>query len=129
MTTTLYFSWRDVPKSKWRWVNFSPAEIACRGTSAIKVNEEALDSLQALRGLIGKPMIVLSGYRSPEHNRRVGGAPGSKHMDGKAFDISMANHNPGRLRGRRAEGELPRVRLLPAHGFHAHRPRPCQKLG
>ena len=39
-------------------------------------------------------MIVLSGYRSREHNRRVGGARASKHMDGAAFDISMANHDP-----------------------------------
>ena len=23
---------RDVPDSLWRWKNFSPAEIACRGT-------------------------------------------------------------------------------------------------
>lgn len=94
MTTTLYLSWRDVPKSKWRWASFSPAEIACRGTGSIKVNEHALDCLQALRDLIGKPMIVLSGYRSPDHNRRVGGARASKHMEGTAFDISMANHDP-----------------------------------
>ena len=94
MTTTLYFSWRDVPKAKWRWASFSPAEIACRGNGSIKINEDALDCLQALRDLIGKPMIVLSGYRSPEHNRRVGGARASKHMEGTAFDISMANHDP-----------------------------------
>src|SRR4051812_21790333 len=51
---------------------------SCRGTGAVKINEDALDCLQALRDLIGKPMIVLSGYRSPEHNRRVGGASASK---------------------------------------------------
>lgn len=92
MTTTSYFSWRDVPKSKWRWANYSPSEIACRGTGSIKINEEALDCLQALRDLIGKPMIVFSGYRSPPHNRRIGGARASKHMEG--FDIAMANHDP-----------------------------------
>ncbi len=94
MTTTLYLSWRDVPKAKWRWANFSPAEIACRGNGSIKINEDALDCLQALRDLLGKPMIVLSGYRSPEHNRRVAGARASKHMEGTAFDIAMANHDP-----------------------------------
>ena len=91
MTTTLYLSWRDVPKARWRWANFSPAEIACRGDGSIKINEDALDCLQALRDLLGKPMIVLSGYRSPEHNRRDGGARASKHMEGTAFDISMAH--------------------------------------
>jgi hypothetical protein len=33
-------------------------------------------------------------HRSPAHNKAVDGAPRSKHMDGTAFDISMANHDP-----------------------------------
>jgi G3E family GTPase len=33
-------------------------------------------------------------YRSPEHNRAVGGAGRSRHLDGAAFDIAMANHDP-----------------------------------
>ena len=85
---------RDVPDSLWRWRNFSPAEIACRGTGQIKLHPEALDKLQALRDRLGKPLIVRSAYRSPEHNRNIGGAPRSKHMDGTAFDISMSNHDP-----------------------------------
>jgi uncharacterized protein YcbK (DUF882 family) len=43
---------------------------------------------------MGKPLIVRSAYRSPEHNRAVGGATRSKHLDGAAFDIAMANHDP-----------------------------------
>jgi hypothetical protein len=50
--------------------------------------------LQALRDRLGKPLIVRSAYRSPEHNRAVGGATRSKHMDGAAFDIAMSNHDP-----------------------------------
>jgi hypothetical protein len=94
MTTSYFNHWRDVPAARWRWKNFSPAEIACRGTGSIRVHEEALDKLQALRDRLGKPLIVRSAYRSPAHNRAVGGAPRSKHMDGTAFDISMANHDP-----------------------------------
>ena len=89
-----FHHFRDVPERDWRWPNFSPAEIACRGTGQLKLNPEALDRLQALRDALGKPLIVLSAYRSHEHNRAVGGAPRSKHMDGTAFDISMANHDP-----------------------------------
>jgi zinc D-Ala-D-Ala carboxypeptidase len=85
---------RDVPTHLWRWKNFSPAEIACRGTGKLKLHPEALDRLQALRDRLGKPLIVRSAYRSPEHNRTVGGARRSKHMDGTAFDIAMANHDP-----------------------------------
>lgn len=87
---TYYQHWRNVPANAWRWENFSPAEIACRGTGKLRVNADALDRLQALRAALGKPMIVTSGYR----NRRVGGATASKHMEGTAFDISMANHDP-----------------------------------
>jgi hypothetical protein len=36
---------RDVPKAKWRWASVSPAEIACRGSGAIQINEDALDCL------------------------------------------------------------------------------------
>ena len=85
---------RDVPESLWRWKNFSPAEIACRGTGQIKLHPEALDKLQALRERLGKPLIIRSAYRSPQHNRNVGGAPRSKHMDGTAFDVAMSNHDP-----------------------------------
>src|SRR5690625_2633713 len=94
MTTTTFNHWRDVPTARWRWKNFSPAEIACRGSGSLRIHEEALDKLQALRDRLGKPLIVRSAYRSPEHNRAVGGATRSKHMDGAAFDIAMANHDP-----------------------------------
>jgi len=94
MPTTTYAHFRDVPESAWRWPSFSPAEIACRGTGAIKINTDAMDKLQTLRNRLGKPLIVRSGYRSPSHNRAVGGAPASKHMLGTAFDIAMSNHNP-----------------------------------
>jgi hypothetical protein len=94
MPTTTYTHFRDVPESAWRWPSFSPAEIACRGTGAIKINTDAMDKLQTLRNRLGKPLIVRSGYRSPSHNRAVGGAPASKHMLGTAFDIAMSNHNP-----------------------------------
>lgn len=87
---TFYQHWRNLPATAWHWPNFSPAEIACRGTGKLLVNEDALHRLQELR----VTLIVTSAYRSPEHNRKVGGAKGSKHLEGSAFDISMANHDP-----------------------------------
>lgn len=94
MTTTPFNHWRDVPTARWRWKNFSPAEIACRGSGSLRIHDEALDKLQALRDRLGKPLIVRSAYRSPAHNRAVGGAARSKHLDGTAFDIAMTNHDP-----------------------------------
>lgn len=83
-----------VPASAWKWPNFPVGEIACRGTGKIKVSVDAMNKLQALRVMIGAPMIVNSAYRSPEHNRKVGGARNSQHLLGIAFDVSMQNHDP-----------------------------------
>jgi len=94
MTTHYYANWRDVPENIWRWPNFSPEEIACRGDDTIRINEQALDKLQALRDHLGVPLIVHSAYRSSDYNRQVGGAKHSMHLQGAAFDISMANHDP-----------------------------------
>lgn len=43
--------------------------------------------LQPLRDAYGKPIIVTSGYRSPELNKAIGGAKNSQHMRGQAADI------------------------------------------
>lgn len=94
MTTQYFADWRDVPETLWRWPDFSPEEIACRGDGKIEINEAALDLLQALRDRLGVPLIVHSAYRSPDYNRQVGGARQSMHLQGAAFDISMANHDP-----------------------------------
>jgi len=46
--------------------------------------------LEPLRARCGDcPMHVLSGYRSPELNRLVGGVPRSQHQKGEAADIYM----------------------------------------
>lgn len=73
----------------WRWPNFTPKEISCKGDGTIIVNEKALDCLQKFRTLVGSPVIINSAYRSPAYNKKVGGAPGSQHMQGKAFDVQI----------------------------------------
>ena len=45
--------------------------------------------LQPLRDKLGKPVKILSGYRSPELNKIVGGAVNSDHLYGKAADIGV----------------------------------------
>ena len=86
------YHWSKV--KDWPSKYFSPEELACRGTGKIKIDEEALGKLENLRELLGKPMIINSAYRSPEHNRKVGGAKSSNHMQGVAFDVRMDNHDP-----------------------------------
>lgn len=91
----IYFNhWTQVPADIWRWPNFSPEEIACRGTGRVGIDFDAMDTLQALRNRLGVPLMLNSAYRSPEHNRAVGGATKSQHLKARAFDVSMANHDP-----------------------------------
>lgn len=74
--------------------NFSFDELKCRRTGLLVRNEDALDALQALRDLLGVPLHVVSAYRSPAHNRAVGGAPASLHMEGRAFDLRWPDMPP-----------------------------------
>lgn len=92
-----YEHYSEVKPEDWPWENFTPEEIACRGTGKLLVDPSSMDKLQALRTEIGKPFHIVSGYRSPEHNEAVGGATHSQHLLGKAFDISLANLNRGEL--------------------------------
>jgi zinc D-Ala-D-Ala carboxypeptidase len=94
MTLTRYQHFTHVLPQDWRWRNFKPSEIACRGSGELLVNTRALDALQELRDRLGKPLIIASAYRSPAHNKKVGGAENSRHLAGDAFDVSMANHDP-----------------------------------
>jgi hypothetical protein len=43
--------------------------------------------LQPLRDRLGQPVVITSGYRSPEVNAAVGGARNSAHLYGRAADI------------------------------------------
>ena len=43
--------------------------------------------LEVLRNEVGHPIVINSGYRSPQLNRKVGVAPTSNHLTGCAVDI------------------------------------------
>ncbi|WP_051611954.1 D-Ala-D-Ala carboxypeptidase family metallohydrolase [Xylanibacter ruminicola] len=43
--------------------------------------------LEVLRERAGRSIVINSGYRSPQLNRKVGGAPTSNHLTGCAADI------------------------------------------
>jgi zinc D-Ala-D-Ala carboxypeptidase len=85
----LYEHYSEIPKGVWRWPNFKPREIACRGTGEIMLDFDALDKLQDFRITVGVPFTPNSAYRSISHNKAVGGSPKSMHLYGRAFDIPI----------------------------------------
>ncbi len=103
----IFVSWKDVPLNEWRWPNFSPQEMACKGSGSLMIDLAAMDKLQALRDEIGRPFVIHSAYRSPAHNQAQGGAKRSRHMLAEAFDIRMAGHDPQEFEA-----------LARKHGFH-----------
>jgi len=61
----------------------------------IEENLQALVSnvLEPVRELLGKPIVVNSGFRCPIHNVAVGGGANSQHMKGEAVDITCDDNN------------------------------------
>jgi len=55
--------------------------------SGTLMNMDFVKALDELRGMVGQPLTVNSGFRSPERNTAVGGADTSSHMRGLAADI------------------------------------------
>jgi zinc D-Ala-D-Ala carboxypeptidase len=112
-----YAHFSQVPASDWRWPSFSPREIASKREGEIVIDEEALDKLQRLRDALGKPLILTSAYRSPAHNKAVGGAKNSMHMRGIAFDVRMENHDPAEFEAAARTAGFTGFGYYPKSGF------------
>ena len=66
--------------------NFKQSELACPCCGECNMDPEFLTRLQVWRDLLGVPVSLASAYRCPAHNKKVGGRPGSMHLQGKAAD-------------------------------------------
>ena len=75
--------------------HFKVREFACKdGSQAVFIDTHLVAILDILRNKIGKPVIITSGYRTPEWNTKCGGAKYSYHMRGMAADIRINKMTP-----------------------------------
>lgn len=84
-----YFTINELCKSntaKQYKINNIPSEEVEK--NLILLVENVLDPL---REAWGRPIIVNSGYRSPELNSKIGGAKNSQHLTGCAVDIQTVS--------------------------------------
>jgi uncharacterized protein YcbK (DUF882 family) len=56
--------------------------------------DKVLQNLQVLRDACGKPITIMSGYRSILRNESIGGAKKSQHCEGNAVDIRVKDTDP-----------------------------------
>lgn len=55
---------------------------------------ELAENLQLIRNHFNAPITINSAYRSPAHNKAVGGAKNSQHLYGRAADIVVQGVAP-----------------------------------
>ncbi len=96
--------------------NFVLKEFECKdGSHQVVLYSKLLEKLQKLRDLLKQPVIINSGYRNPEHNKKVGGAPGSLHLKGMAADIVVRSISPARLAEKAREVGFDKVIVYASH--------------
>ncbi len=75
--------------------HFRLIEFASRdGHDGVLVHRELIDLLEEMRGHFAAPVFINSGYRTPAHNRAIGGVSRSIHCLGMAADIRVRGVSP-----------------------------------
>tara|TARA_R100000458_G_C8277521_1_gene253062 strand:- start:156 stop:539 length:384 start_codon:yes stop_codon:yes gene_type:complete len=70
-----------------RWFKYEEFNSPDDPLSYKKMEEELLKRLDFARELANTPFKITSGYRTKEHNRKIGGVSNSSHLKGLAADI------------------------------------------
>lgn len=96
MTIKVYSKAKDGNKKL--STNFRVKEFACSdGSDPIFIDSELVDVLQKIRAHFGKAVTITSAYRTPTHNKNVGGTTYSQHLYGRAADIKVSGVSPSKV--------------------------------
>lgn len=96
MTIKVYSKAKDGNKKL--SANFKVREFACEdGSDPIFIDSELVAILQKLRTHFGRAVTITSAYRTPSHNRSVGGTTYSQHQYGMAADIKVGGISPQKV--------------------------------
>lgn len=96
-------------------IDMTPSSEIVANLSALAVNV-----LDPLRVHAKCPIIISSGFRPPELNRRVGGSSTSQHMDGEASDNKATKVTPYNLCQMAIRLKLPFDQLIYEYGAWMH---------
>ena len=100
--------------------HFRVREFACSdGTDTVFVAPELVEVLEEIRSHFGRPVRVLSGYRTETKNKAVGGAAYSRHKYGMAADITVEGAAPSAVAAY-AETLLPDRGGIGVYGSFVH---------
>lgn len=83
-------------KIKFKWTGYKKMAKHFKDSEVQGLNEKLIAMLDAAREAAGVPIIITSGYRSPEHNSTVGGVEDSSHTSGLAVDVRCPNDQYGK---------------------------------
>lgn len=88
MNLSEHFTLEELTRSSYatkHGIDNKPSELQTEN-----LRQLCLNVLEPLRECVRKPIYVLSGFRSVEVNRGIGGADNSQHLEGKAADVIVS---------------------------------------
>lgn len=112
-----YFTWAELEVTSTGLPNKPPPDV--------RVNLMVLVQtvLDPLRKHLGRPVHVMSAYRSPEVNAKIGGSKTSAHMSGNAADIKVVGLDAHQIVEAIRLADLDFDQLVaysPSRGAHVH---------
>jgi zinc D-Ala-D-Ala carboxypeptidase len=106
MNLTPHFSLEEMTFTNHREFDNTP--------NVVQVNnlQRLAEFLEEVRSLLGKPIIVDSGFRSPDVNQAVGSTSVSQHLRGCAADFRVPGMTPAQVVKAIHESDLPFDQLI-----------------